>query len=637
MDGNETGPLKAYIYVRTGNQRSRLEVPALHDRDGIEVALVLSCHWRITHPEKFVRALGYESTPPDDPVRKSDVEETLISHIRRPVVDNTGQYSLEDLVYKESIPREWWQKQLTEVLGPLGVSIVLKKPTWRTEGQAGEYDPRDILPGTRIPPKYRVFRQIGKGGMGVVYYAVDERLDRPVALKFLCGDGATVNERTSKLWRREVKNLAKIAHPNVVAIHDASDAYGFPFIEMEYVDGDNASKIVEANGPFPVEQALHIARQALAGLAAGWEAGVIHCDVKPHNILVTKDHTAKIADFGLGWRFRSTHNEAETRLIGGTYRYCAPEVLHGREPDCRADIYSLGVTIYEMLTGRAPFTAPNGDANTVNLTELAWTEREIREIPADLVRLIGVMASPDPGKRPADAETIQRCLETIRQRLPVQPIKGVAVASPLGRILRVDPSPVTWREFLSFINSGAYDKTKDVLKAKLRKRIWTPAGFEWLASLSTRKPIVPENVQDFPERYGHEAVSGICWYEAAAFCNWRTLEAFGDAPSCLSASLAYEVECEVDVDGGWRLPTEQELRRHLNGVEPTGSQNLWEWVTDNYIRETDKAYMDPVRMHYQSYRQKVLVNPNSSHGSMPFEPGERRYNATFRCAIRSAE
>jgi serine/threonine protein kinase len=210
--------------------------------------------------------------------------------------------------------------------------------------------------GTTIS-HYRVAANLGAGGMGVVYLAEDERLNRKVALKFLPPAIAQDHEARVRLLR-EAQAASALDHPNVAAVYDIDEWNGQLFIAMPYYDGETLEQRI-GRGPLPIEEAARIAGEIASGLAATHRAGLVHRDLKPANIMCTRSGQVKILDFGLAKVF-SGGESGVTRVTQegaavGTVAYMAPEQARGADVDARADVWALGVILFEMLTGRLPF------------------------------------------------------------------------------------------------------------------------------------------------------------------------------------------------------------------------------------------------------------------------------------------
>ena len=205
---------------------------------------------------------------------------------------------------------------------------------------------------------YRIVERIGAGGMGVVYRARDEHLERDVAVKIL-PSAAAVGDDARRRFRREALSLSRLSHPNVATVHDFDTSEGVDFLVMEHIPGETLD-VALRRGPLAEAEVIRIAEQTARGLAAAHEQGILHGDLKPGNLMVTPSGLVKILDFGLA-RWLRAHDRQETasaplgRSIEGTLPYMAPEQIRSLEIDARVDIYALGVVIYEMLTGRHPF------------------------------------------------------------------------------------------------------------------------------------------------------------------------------------------------------------------------------------------------------------------------------------------
>jgi len=214
---------------------------------------------------------------------------------------------------------------------------------------------------------YRVLEQIGSGGMGVVYSAHDERLERDVALKLLPA-GTLTDETARKRFRREALALSQLNHPNIVTVHDFDTQDGVDFLVLERVAGETLDARL-ASGPMSEREVLKLGAQLAAGLEAAHQHGVVHRDLKPANVRITPDGRLKILDFGLARLLQPIPDRTplstlvDVGQVAGTLPYMAPEQLAGEKADARSDLYAAGAVLYEMATGRRPF--PQTEAPTL--------------------------------------------------------------------------------------------------------------------------------------------------------------------------------------------------------------------------------------------------------------------------------
>ena len=265
------------------------------------------------------------------------------------------------------------------------------------------HDQTDPLIGRLIDQRYRVTRRLARGGMATVYVAQDERLERPVALKvmhpYLAESDAFVER-----FHREARAAARIVHPGVVSVFDQGVVSGQGFLVMELIDGTNLRELLNAQGAFTIPQALRYTTDILEALRAAHRMGVIHRDIKPENILVPTDGPAKVADFGLA-RAVSEGSMFTTGNMLGTVAYIAPEIALTTEADARSDLYSVGIMLYEMLTGAVPWADESAlqiashhvsdDVPSPSAT-LPWIPREIDD-------LVAALTARDPANRCTDA------------------------------------------------------------------------------------------------------------------------------------------------------------------------------------------------------------------------------------------
>src|SRR5256886_1811436 len=268
--------------------------------------------------------------------------------------------------------------------------------------------------------RYRILEQIGGGGMGVVYRALDARLERDVAVKVL-PSGALVDEAARRRFRQEALALAKLSHPNICVIYDFDTQDGMNFLAMELVVGQSLAQKLDA-GPLPEKEVVSLGTQITAALEEAHERGIVHRDLKPGNTLVSPKGQAKGMDLGLAPLLQSqaelaaTQTFAETRGMSGTLPYMAPEQLRGETPDARADIYSLGCVFYEMATGRRAFLEDSAPRLTDAILHQAPVgPRTVNSrVSPQLETIILKLLDKDPERRYQSARELRVDLERLR-------------------------------------------------------------------------------------------------------------------------------------------------------------------------------------------------------------------------------
>jgi tRNA A-37 threonylcarbamoyl transferase component Bud32 len=268
------------------------------------------------------------------------------------------------------------------------------------------------LPSRR---RYALLEEIGRGGMGVVYRARDTRLDRIVAVKRL-SESFREHPRAVELLLREARSAAQLGHPHIVVVYDVDQdpEDGSYFVTMEYLEGAPLSSLLARRGRFEPRAVVWLGQQAAAGLAYAHERRIVHRDVKPANLFLTRSRVLKIMDFGLARVVEEVRKRAT--LIGGTPAYMAPEQAVGLEVDGRADLYALGVTFFELLTGALPFE--EGDPAHHHRHTRPPDPRERRAaMPDALAALVLELLAKDPDERPASASEVAARLRAIAQAL----------------------------------------------------------------------------------------------------------------------------------------------------------------------------------------------------------------------------
>ena len=267
------------------------------------------------------------------------------------------------------------------------------------------------LTGTVLSGRYRLESKLGSGGMSTVYLARDETLERWVAAKVLHREISDQPDQIER-FRREARAVAQVAHPNVVAVIDAGEDLGRPYIVFEYVEGETLKERIDRAGRLPLDEAAAYGIEVGRGLAAAHARRLVHRDVKPQNVLIDAEGRAKVTDFGIA-RELEQDGLTKTGRVLGTTDYVSPEQAMGQEVDARSDIYSLGVVLYEMLTGHVPFTAETvvGVAMRHVNEQMPDVQKRRPEVSAALAAVIEQATMKDPGKRWPDMGTLLAELE----------------------------------------------------------------------------------------------------------------------------------------------------------------------------------------------------------------------------------
>jgi eukaryotic-like serine/threonine-protein kinase len=261
---------------------------------------------------------------------------------------------------------------------------------------------------------YRVLEKLGSGGMGVVYKAEDTKLGRPVALKFLPSE-LTQDETAKKRLAHEARAISALQHRHICTIHEIDETDdGRTFICMDYYEGETLNERL-ARGPLMVDEAMEITLQMARGLSAAHERGIVHRDIKPANVMLTKQGEAKILDFGLA-KLAGQTKVTKSGSTVGTVAYMSPEQATGAEADARSDIFSLGVVLYELLTGDVPFRGDHAAAILYGImhSKHRAVEELRKDIPKGLQRIVDRALEKEPEKRYPDATSLARDLEQLR-------------------------------------------------------------------------------------------------------------------------------------------------------------------------------------------------------------------------------
>lgn len=313
--------------------------------------------------------------------------------------------------------------------------------------------------GKMLDNRYELIELIGRGGMANVYKAKCHRLNRMVAVKILKSDLAD-NAEFRRRFRDESRAVAQLSHANIVSVYDVSRSDDMEYIVMELIDGITLKQYMERRGQMDWREALHFVTQIMRALSHAHSRGIIHRDIKPQNIMVLRDGSVKVADFGIACLADAAQTLTQEAL--GSVHYISPEQARGDRIDARSDIYSSGVVLYEMLTGRLPFEGDSAVSVAIqHLSSVPLSPRDINENVPEALELICMKAmNPNPDRRYASAEAMLEDLEKfrkdpstnmeyIRAELkekddvePTQPIPADEVASAVRKTRKTDEKPL---------------------------------------------------------------------------------------------------------------------------------------------------------------------------------------------------
>jgi serine/threonine-protein kinase len=362
----------------------------------------------------------------------------------------------------------------------------------------------------RLSGRYRIERELGRGGMATVYLATDEHHDRSVALKVLHPDlAATLG---SERFQREIRLAARLQHPHILSVYDSGDADGILWFTMPFVEGASLRERLARERELPIPEAVRIAREVALALDFAHRHGVVHRDIKPENILLI-DGQAMVADFGIARALTGEGAVTQTGLAVGTPGYMSPEQASGEHAlDARADIYALGAVIYEMLAGEPPFTGPNAQAVIARMmTETPRPITAVRStVPPALATLVAATLAKSPADRPASARAVATTLEEIAARgetgvtaAVASPVRGrrVTWAFAAAVVVLAVLAPVVWRRFstgatnayriavLPFDNAGGTDDDyfADGVTDEVRSKLSAIPGLQVTARTSTNQ------------------------------------------------------------------------------------------------------------------------------------------------------
>jgi serine/threonine-protein kinase len=300
----------------------------------------------------------------------------------------------------------------------------------------------DSLIDTLFDGRYRIQRKLGAGGMADVYLAEDQELGRRVAIKILNGRHAN-DDQFIERFRREAKNAAALNHPNIVSIYDRGEAEDTYYIAMEFLDGRTLKELVVSRGAAPINVAIEYARQILSALRFAHRHGIVHRDIKPHNVLVDAEGRVKVTDFGIARA--GTSQMTETGSIVGTAQYLSPEQARGGEVDPRSDLYSLGVVLYELLTGKTPFDGETPvEIAMKHLSNAPKPPSKLRpDVTPELDTVVLRALAKNPDDRYQSADEMEADLERVARGAPVSAATAATQVLPAAAAVAADPTSAT--------------------------------------------------------------------------------------------------------------------------------------------------------------------------------------------------
>jgi eukaryotic-like serine/threonine-protein kinase len=275
---------------------------------------------------------------------------------------------------------------------------------------------------TILNGRYRLLTQYASGGMAVIYKATDISLQRTVAVKIL-RPSLVIDPQFTARFKNEARAIANLSHPNIVTVHDVgeeTDPYGKEthYIIMEFVEGQDLKKLIRAQGALNVDKALNFAIQICAGIGFAHRTGIVHADVKPQNVLLNKDQAVKITDFGIAQAWSDTQPQQKESVVWGSPHYYAPEQAKGEKPSAASDVYSIGIVMFEMLTGRVPYLGTNQqELALAHIRDRIPLVTEVNPaVPQELSNIVAKAMAKEPHDRFRMADQLGQVLIAYRDK-----------------------------------------------------------------------------------------------------------------------------------------------------------------------------------------------------------------------------
>ena len=334
------------------------------------------------------------------------------------------------------------------------------------------------MPGeTVLNQRYELVAQQGSGGMSVIYRALDRSLGRMVAVKIL-RPNLTKDPELLEKFQQEARTFAMMSHPNIVTVHDVGSDGATHYIVMELIDGDDLKKLIKTRGALPLDKALDLGIQICAALGFAHRSKLVHADVKPQNILINRDGAVKVTDFGIAQALSDTLPQARSEVVWGSPHYFAPEQARGEKPTPASDVYSIGIVLYEMVTGRLPFVG-----RSQRELALAHLQAEIPravalspDLPIELSNVIAKVMSKRPNDRYNHADQLGHILQQIRERRrSAPPQSATGRMAPPTAVVQQPASP-RQAAALPRAPGAAASPPVPVRRASVAAQVGNPAG-----------------------------------------------------------------------------------------------------------------------------------------------------------------
>jgi len=302
--------------------------------------------------------------------------------------------------------------------------------------------------------RYHLIHRVGKGGMALVFKAYDQMLERPVAVKILKQDFSE-DPAFRERFKQEARSAANLSHPNIVTVHDFGVDPSGVYIVMEYISGTDLKTKIKEKGKYSFEEGIPLIIQACAGLGYAHRAGIIHCDVKPQNMLVTSDQRLKITDFGIARALSTVEVDHDPDVVWGSPQYFSPEQALGELPTPSSDVYSLGVVMYELFTGHLPFEADSVE----ELIQMHQSQQPADphiyapDLPGELGQILLKVLSKEPSARYRTADQLGHVLSKLIEKpgesdIVSQTLRpGTVPVSAIQETIKTAPPPITPEDY----------------------------------------------------------------------------------------------------------------------------------------------------------------------------------------------